>query len=57
MTTTFYHLGFSEDLLSKHNCKSCLLTEDLGRTQYIAEKFLKNPILLSDKRGLVSWLL
>lgn len=52
----FYHLGFGENLLSQYNCQSCLLTGDPDRTRFIAENLLQSPQLLSERRGLASYL-
>lgn len=52
---TFYHMGFGREMLGDQPPETALLSGDPDRSKLIAETYLSQPRLLSDHRGLSSY--
>ena len=56
MTNNYYHIGFAQKELGSHPPTLTLLSGEPERSRYIAQTHLQNVRLLSDYRGLNSYL-
>jgi uridine phosphorylase len=56
MQETMYHLGFGANELGTPPARIALLSGDPGRARLIAESYLSSPAVLSENRGLNSYL-